>query len=408
MAPPKNQGKNLEAESVLQAVVLADTCVVSNAGVKPVPLTSLQHSTDRVYPGVPCGCRGAKESKWSRSYSPLEIITILAREARSVGDVLRELDAKQFINSDFILMSGDVVSNINLEKVLDAHRMRKSTDKNAIMTMVTKEASPFHRTRAMGESSIFVLDAKTNECVHYESVEAFPRKRRMVMSTEVFKKHADIQIRNDLIDCQIDICSVEVPPLFTENFDYQDIRKDFVYGILTSELLGKTIYCHVVKDAYAARVRSLQTYDAISKDVLSRWTYPIVPDNNLQEGDSYEYMRGQIYKERNVELSRSCSLGEKVLIGAGTRIAENVKITNSVIDNPFIGPNVEIDGAYIWDGVKINANCSIFRSILANNVVLEENVIVNKGCLLACDVSEIISSDNLFEKERSHISCVPM
>ncbi|CAI2200790.1 2425_t:CDS:2, partial [Funneliformis geosporum] len=96
------------------------------------------------------------------------------------------------------------------------------------------------------------------------------------------------------------------------------------------------------------------------KDILSRWTYPIVPDSNLQEGDSYEYMRGQIYKEQDVSLSRSCVLGEKVLIGAATEIAENVKITNSVIGRRVsIGPNVKIDGAYIWDGVTINANCSI-------------------------------------------------
>ncbi|RHZ90112.1 hypothetical protein Glove_8g20 [Diversispora epigaea] len=408
MGPPKSSGKNIEAENVLQAVVLADSfnerfrpitldkprCLLplcntplleytfeflAVAGVQEVYLFCREHS-EKIKKYV-------NESKWNRSYSPIKIITIVTPEARSVGDALRELDAKQLINSDFILISGDVVSNIHLEKVIEAHRMRKANDKNAIMTMVVKEASPFHRTRALGESSIFVLDVKTNECVHYESVETYPRKRRMVMDMEIFNKHTDIQIRNDLIDCQIDICSVEVPALFTENFDYQDMRKDFVYGILTSDLLGKTIYCHVVKDAYAARVRSLQTYDAISKDILSRWTYPIVPDSNLQEGDSYEYMRGQIYKEKNVELSRSCSLGEKVLIGAGTKIADHVNITNSVIGRGVnIGPNVEINDAYIWDDVTINANCSISRSILANKVILEENVIVNKGCLIGYDV----------------------
>ncbi|CAG8673123.1 7222_t:CDS:2, partial [Cetraspora pellucida] len=121
--------------------------------------------------------------------------------------------------------------------------------------------------------------------------------------------------------------------------------------------------------------------------VLSRWTFPIVPDSNLQEGDSYEFMRGHIYKEKDVLLSRSCSLGEKILIGAGSEIAENVKITNSVIGRRVtIGPNVEIDGAYIWDGVKIKSNCSVFQSILANNVVLEENVIVKKGCILSYGV----------------------
>ncbi|CAG8708433.1 13203_t:CDS:2, partial [Cetraspora pellucida] len=58
-----------------------------------------------------------------------------------------------------------------------------------------------------GESTIFVLDGKTNECVYCETVELYPRKRRMVMDMEVFNKHADVQIRNDLIDCQIDICT---------------------------------------------------------------------------------------------------------------------------------------------------------------------------------------------------------
>ena len=66
--------------------------------------------------------RFVRASRWDRSYSPFKIIIIVTPEARSVGDVLRELDAKQLINSDFILISGDVVSNIHLEKVLNAHR----------------------------------------------------------------------------------------------------------------------------------------------------------------------------------------------------------------------------------------------------------------------------------------------
>ncbi|CAG8640754.1 17658_t:CDS:10, partial [Cetraspora pellucida] len=146
-----------------------------------------------------------KKSKWSRSYSPIKIITNVTPEARSVEDAMRKLDAKQLINSDFILIYFDVVSNIHLDKVLDAHRARKSVDNNAIMTMLKKQV---HFT-GQGESPIFVLDRKTNECVHCETVELYLRKRRMVMDIEVFKKHADVQIRNDLIDCQVDICSVE-------------------------------------------------------------------------------------------------------------------------------------------------------------------------------------------------------
>jgi translation initiation factor eIF-2B subunit epsilon len=65
----------------------------------------------------------------------------------SVGDALREMDARQLITTDFILTSGELVSNIKLDKILEEHRGRKKTDKNSIMTMVLKEASRTHNSR---------------------------------------------------------------------------------------------------------------------------------------------------------------------------------------------------------------------------------------------------------------------
>ncbi len=58
-------------------------------------------------------------------------------------------------------------------------------------------------------------------------------------------------------------CTVQVPSLFQDNFDYGDIRRDFVYGILTSDLLIKNIHCYVAKDGYAARVADTRSYDAV-------------------------------------------------------------------------------------------------------------------------------------------------
>ena len=54
-----------------------------------------------------------------------------------------------------------------------------------------------------------------------------------------------------------------MPSLFQDNFDYGDIRRDFVTGVLTSDLLMKNIYCYVVKDGYAARVADTRSYDSV-------------------------------------------------------------------------------------------------------------------------------------------------
>jgi translation initiation factor eIF-2B subunit epsilon len=52
----------------------------------------------------------------------------------------------------------------------------------------------------------------------------------------------------------------QVPALFTENFDYDDLRKDFVNGVLTSDLLAKNIYCYIAKSGYSLEITSFEEY----------------------------------------------------------------------------------------------------------------------------------------------------
>jgi len=64
--------------------------------------------------------------------------------------------------------------------------------------------------RAQGESSIFVLDPETSECLHYEHVLGYPRQKWVNIPREILATHPEIEIRNDLLDCSIYICAVEV------------------------------------------------------------------------------------------------------------------------------------------------------------------------------------------------------
>jgi translation initiation factor eIF-2B subunit epsilon len=88
-----------------------------------------------------------RSSQWAKSSSGMSITTIVSREARSVGDAMRELDAKQILTSDFVLLTGDVVSNIHLEEVVKEHKARRKISKDAIMTMVVKEVGRVHRSK---------------------------------------------------------------------------------------------------------------------------------------------------------------------------------------------------------------------------------------------------------------------
>ncbi|CAG8819262.1 7064_t:CDS:2, partial [Gigaspora rosea] len=95
------------------------------------------------------------------------------------------------------------------------------------------------------------------------------------------------------------------------------------------------------------------------KDVLSQWTYPIAPDSNLQEGNSYEFMCRHIYKEKDVSLSRQDPV--HLLIGAVLKLLKNVKITILLF-----GQRVTIGTMVLIFGIT---------NIPSNNVVLEENAL---------------------------------
>ncbi len=58
---------------------------------------------------------------------------------------------------------------------------------------------------------------------------------------------------------------VQVLYLFSDNFDYQNLRRDFVGGVLSEEELGNKLYVHELQvgaECYVSIV--LQTYSHVS------------------------------------------------------------------------------------------------------------------------------------------------
>ncbi|EIN07464.1 nucleotide-diphospho-sugar transferase [Punctularia strigosozonata HHB-11173 SS5] len=328
-----------------------------------------------------------RNSMWSKPSSGIKIVPIVtAKETFSPGDAMRDIYTHGIITTDFVLVMGDLVSNIRIDEVVREHKERRKTNKDAIMTMVVKESGAKHRTRSRGDASVFVIDSQTSECLHYEPVTGYPPKQSAAIPREILSEHPEVDIRNDLIDCSIDVCSVEVPSLFQDNFDYQDIRRDFVHGVLTSDLLMKNIYCYVAEVGYAARVKDTRSYDAISKDILSRWTFPLVPDDNHPAGHRYEHTRGNKYiaADGTVVLSRTCKVGTNTLIGSSTQVYENAEVYSSTIGQRcVIGPSAVVRHSYIFDDTVIGANAFVDRAIVGAGVKVGEGSRIERGALVA-------------------------
>ena len=121
-------------------------------------------------------------------------------------------------------------------------------------------------------------------------------------------------------------------------------------GILGQfEMLGKTIYTHVLTSEYAARVHDAHTYDAVSRDIVQRWAFPLVPDSSLLPGASCTYGRGCIYKEKGVSLARSALVKRDSVLGRGASVGEGTIISSSVLGRDCtIGLNVMLENCYLW------------------------------------------------------------
>ncbi|XP_043926135.1 translation initiation factor eIF-2B subunit epsilon [Protopterus annectens] len=330
-----------------------------------------------------------QKSKWCSPTSQNTVRIITSDLFRSLGDVLRDVDAKSLVRSDFVLVYGDIVSNINISKPLEKHKLRRKEGNNiSVMTMIFKESSPGHRARCQEDDIIVAIDSQTSRVLHYQKTHGL---KKLKFPMGMFQSgSSEVDLRHDLLDCHISICSPQVAELFTDNFDYQT-RDDFVRGILVNEeILGNQIHMHVISDEYGARVSNLLMYEAVGSDIIHRWAYPLVPEINFTDNrnQACTLSRHNIYRGSEVSLGHGSIMEENVLIGQGTVIGSNCKITNSVIgQNCVIGDAVILDRAYIWNNVKIKNGTKIQQSIICDNVEVKESVVLQKHCVLAFNVA---------------------
>eukprot|EP00210_Caulerpa_lentillifera_P002171 g2085.t1 len=302
----------------------------------------------------------------------------------SIGDALRFVDQLHVIKSDCVILTGDVVTNMNLKLAVDSHIVRRNTDSSSIMTIVTSQGN-------RNQSSAAVLDKNTRRLLQWKQISRKRDSSRLVIDASFFSERDTIEVRNDLFSSEIYICAPEVLALFSENFDYQTLHEDFITGVLSEEELGNKIFIYECKGEYAQRVENLRLYDSISRDVLARWTYPFILDTRIFSSvtaKSYTFHRGNHYLSMDLRLPLNVELGGNgVCIGAGSVIGEHCVIEESVIgQNCIIEAGAIIKGSYLFNEVRIGSKAKIINSLICDSCVVHTLASVNEGCVVSYGV----------------------
>mmetsp|Transcript_23428 Transcript_23428/g.39739 ORF Transcript_23428/g.39739 Transcript_23428/m.39739 type:complete len:780 (+) Transcript_23428:64-2403(+) len=398
--PKKNDFEDMKRDQKLQAILLADSFkktfrpMTYESPKALMPLVNVpmimytieflaQNGVEEIF--IFC----VKHTELMEQYinslhlpTNLNVRCITSSSCLTQGDALREIDSMNLIRSDpFIMINGDVISNMNLSKAIAFHKERRRADPNAIMTLTMKEVTKHSGLRSISDDLVVAVDSNTSQIVLFDNSIS---ETAVQLPKEVIFDHNSIDIRTDLLDCQIDICSPELLLQFSDNFDYQDIRKHFIQSEVVNWELGQHLFAYVIQSEYAARVHDPRTYDNVSRDVISRWVYPMVPDAHLLADFSYTQHKHFIYKENNVKVARSARVGKCVVLGRGTVLEEGVQVSNCVIGpNCTIKKGAQLSHCHLWENVVVESNVNIVYSIVGDRCVLKEGACIGRGSLLS-------------------------
>ncbi|OWR48620.1 translation initiation factor eIF-2B subunit epsilon [Danaus plexippus plexippus] len=333
-----------------------------------------------------------KEDKalWSTT---MEVQVVMSDTCQTMGDVMREIDAAGLVRGHFVLLGVNSITNMNFAMLLEKHKQTCKKDKGAAMTIVYKEVAWEHPLIYNDNSVLLAADGNTHKILMHEKHKPKSKKTTISLPLECVLNHSEVKLHHNLVDPGIALCSPSVPPLFSDNFDFQN-RNDFIYGILINEdILASSLYYALLGEKqYAAAITNWKTYQTVCWDILHNWVYPLSIETGSFYQNTYLSMGNHNFRKTDSTLSRSCSLLGDVLIGEKSHISDMTKISKSIVgNNCMIGKEVVIQGSHLMDNVIVKDNTRIINSFIDEGCTIEDN----------CNLEGVIASNKICIKSGS-------
>jgi NDP-sugar pyrophosphorylase family protein len=219
---------------------------------------------------------------------------------------------------DFIVMSGDGLTDIDLNEAYKSHK-----NSNAMITIVAKEVSHLE----VSKYGIIVTD-----------------KEGFVQS---FQEKPSIEnAKSNLANTGIYIFNYDIFKFIPEN-TFFDFAKNVFPEIMKSNIKINT-YIHY---GYWSDIGSIEQYKKSNEDVINKKINSIKTD--IVETDFSKYVCG-----KNLKICESSRIEGNCIIGNNCTLGENSIIRNSIL----------------WDNVKIKDNVIVENSIILPNTIVEKSL----------------------------------
>ncbi len=265
--------------------------------------------------------------------------------------------AQKYLDDDFIIVSGDLVTDFDFSKIIEYHLQRSAK----ITITLTSVENPL-------QFGVVITD-------HKGRIKKFLEKPGW---GEVF---------SDTINTGIYVLKPEILDFIPENISF-DFSKDLFPRLMQEQMI---LWGYTAK-GYWRDVGNPQSYLTAAMDILH---------NNVEfefEGERKKFGSGYVYVGKNTKLPEDITIEGNVVIGDSVRIGKNCFLKDCVIDNKTaISDSVHMDSSVVWKRANIEKQSYINNAIICNDTTIGENVQIEYGAVVAEHCN--IGSSSVFEKE---------
>lgn len=249
-------------------------------------------------------------------------------------------NAQEFLDETFIVISGDVLCDINLAEAIEFHKKKRS-----IATLVlTREEIPL-------EYGVVVTTEDGN-------------------IIRFLEKPSWAEVFSDTINTGIYILEPEVLDYF-EKDEVFDFSKDLFPLLLKDRqpLFG------MVSDCYWCDIGSPEQYIQAHKDIFKGNVQGNFWDGSKEQG---------LWLGKDISWGNNCTITPPVTIGNNCRIGDNVIIEPYTVidDNTIVDDNASIKRSIIWKNSYIGKGSEIRGSIICGKTTIKDNVSIFENAII--------------------------
>jgi len=255
--------------------------------------------------------------------------------------------AEKYLDERFLVISGDLLTDFNLKKIIDFHADHKA--KATITLTSVKDPLQF---------GVVITD----------------KEKRI---TQFLEKPGWGEVISDTINTGIYVLEPEVLKYIPEgeNFDFsQDLfplmlkKKDALFGVTAK--------------GYWRDIGNTDSYREAYHDIFKGKV-------NLKiDEPKQDFVGKDLRIGADVKLEHSAGLEGTVVIGDNSQILGDVRIKDSVIGrNCTIETGVKLNRCIIWDNSYVKKGARIIDSVVCSNVRIGQGAVLEEGVIVADETS---------------------